>query len=296
VEVLKKALEAPLEVGFFPVNLNLLQFQQYYYLGLAYLQTGEYELARVQLEKSLPLSDDPVLSQQALGLLALRQGCFAQAADYYEKVVKTPAAQDVHFANLGLAYRRLNQFAKAEANFLKALGMNPGQVEAITNLGHLYLENHDYPKALNCFAQVERLEPGLLDVRLALGELYFRVQDYDNLVKNCAAVLEALELETKQTLEGWGDLAGLYESIGDELTARERFTLANLAYRTAVLLRPAAATLRKAWPLAVKNRDLPPLLERLREGLSAVGGDPAITEPIKNFLNEMEAKAGPVRV
>jgi len=296
VDVLKKTLEAPLEVGFFPVNLNVLQFQQYYYLGIAYLQTGEYELAKAQLEKSLPLSNDPVLSQQALGLLSLQHGFFEQAVVYYEKVIKTPAVQDVHFANLGLAYRRLNQFGKAESNLLKALGLNPDRVEAIANLGHLYLDNHDYPKAFNCFRQVERMEPGQLDVQLALGEVYFRMQNFENLVRSCEDVLKALELKSAQTLDGLGDLACLYENIGDELSAQERFSLANLAYRSAVLLQPSVSLLSKAWPLAQQTGDLRALLERLESGLASLANEPVQMESVKRFLNEMEAKAGAVRV
>ncbi|NTV51387.1 MAG: glycosyltransferase [Candidatus Firestonebacteria bacterium] len=296
VDVLKNALDAPLETGFFPVNLNLLHFQQYYYLGVAYMQIGESELAKATLEKSLALSKEPTLSQQALGLLALQSGNFSQAVDHYECVVKTPLAQDVHFTNLGLAYRYLNEFSKAETNFLKALRMNLEQVEAIANLGHLYLEHRDFAKALNCFRRVDSLEPGLMDVRLALGELYFREQDFENLVKSCEAVLKALELESRHTLNSWGDLASLYTAMGDELVAQERFTLANLAYRTAVLLQPAVETLKKAWPLAAQSGDLRPLLERLEESLTSWSGDPAVTEPVKKFLNEMEAKATAVRV
>jgi glycosyltransferase involved in cell wall biosynthesis len=295
-EVLKRIVEAPLEVGFFPVDLALLRFQQCYYLGLAYLQTGEYEAAKAMLEKALPLETHGRQSLQALGLLALRQGFFEQAVACYERVARTPWASDVDFTNLGLAYRRLNRFALAETACLKALGLNPDRVEAIANLGHLYLENRDYPKALNCFQQVDRLEPGLLDVRLALGELYFRARDFENLVKSCGEVLKALELETRRTLDSVADVAALYASMGDELSAQERFSLANLAYRTAVLLRPSDALLRRAWPLAEAYGDLRPLVERLQEGLAACTNEADVTGPVNKFIHEMEAKAGALRV
>jgi cytochrome c-type biogenesis protein CcmH/NrfG len=190
----------------------------------------------------------------------------------------------------------LNQFARAETACLKALGLNPDRVEAIANLGHLYLENRDYPKAMNCFQQVERLEPGLLDVRLALGELYYRARDFENLVKSCGEVLKALELETRHTLDSLTDVAALYAAMGNELSAQERFSLANLAYRTAVLLRPSVDLLRQVWPLAAEHGDLRPLLERLQEGLAACAGEAEVTGPVNKFLNEMEAKAGALRV
>jgi tetratricopeptide (TPR) repeat protein len=293
IEVLKQTLETPLEIGFFPVNLNALGFQHYYYLGIAYHQSKEYELAKVMLEKSLNLSTDPTLSLQALGLLALQQGHYAAAADYYERVVKNHTAEDGHYSNLGLAYRRLNQFAKAEANFLKALGMNPERPEALVNLGHLYRENGDYPKALNCFSQVDKLEPGMPDVQLALGELYFRIPDFDALLKVCETLLASLNCSWEQTLDGMQDLGQLVATLGDAWIAQERPILGWLAYRLSVLIYPAVEVLEKAGPLARRFGEMKNLLDVLQESL---GRFPQELEPVQKILKEIETTPAAVRV
>ncbi len=289
VDVLKKTLETPLEVGFFPVNLNVIGFQQYYYLGIAYQHCQEYELAKTMLEKSLPLSTDPTISQQALGVLALQSGDYSGAAAYYESMVKNQTAHAGHFTNLGLAYRRMNQSTKAEGAFLKALGLDPECMEALANLGYLYLDNRDYPKALNCFSQVEKVHPGMEDVRLALVELNFRIQDFDALVKNCGLLLQSVERTWDRPLDGLPDLAHLLSVLGDDWSGKERPSLAWLAYRVSLVIYPTTSVLAKAWPLAQRYRETSRLMDTLRESLPRLVNDPMELSRIQEFLKEIES-------
>jgi tetratricopeptide (TPR) repeat protein len=274
IEALQQSLRFPIEINMFPVNLGKLKYYQLHILGECYRETGQEELAREFLSRSLNLHRDDYTSLQTLGLLALQQGEFTQAADYFERAIKGGGNLSSNYANLGLALRKLGRWAEAEKALLRSLEMEPNKVEAIINLGQLYKENQNHEKALEYFRK-RCLKPRMMDVRLALSDIYFRLQELEELVGQCDVLLEELNLPRDFILNSFKELSTLYEMIGDELGKQGRKELSLLAHQVSFLISPSKEVLEKMVPLATSVGILQRCLEEVAEGLRFHGHEVA---------------------
>lgn len=270
---LETSLRYPVEVSLFPVNLKKLQFYQHYNLGECLLETGEPAAARDFFLKSLGLHADDHKSWQALGLMALKEGQFQEAARCYEKAIAGGGAGDGNCANLGLAYRKLGRRAEAEEVLLRSLRLNPRRREALVHLGHLYHEEKKYAPSLACFSRALELDPRQIDVRLLLSDLYFRLERAEELVAQCDALRQELGLHRRLVLNNVEQLGAHFMETADALAAQGRRDLASLADRVAFLIAPGAELLQKMISRAAACGRLQLCLEGISEVLSFHGQD-----------------------
>jgi tetratricopeptide (TPR) repeat protein len=271
IGAMEQSLRFPVEVNLFPINVGKLKYCQLHILGECYRETGQEELAREMLSRSLNLHRDDYNSLQTLGFLALKRGEFIQAADYFERAIKGGGDPSSNYANLGLALRKLGRWAEAEKALLQSLEVDPQRVEAVVNLGHLYKENKKYDKALQYFKKAISLNPRMMDVRLALSGLYFRLQELEELVGQCDALLQELSLPRNIILNSFKELGELYGVIGDELGKQSRKELSLLAHQVSFLISPSKEILEKMVPLATSLGILQRCLEEVAEGLQFHG-------------------------
>jgi tetratricopeptide (TPR) repeat protein len=271
IGAMEQSLRFPVEVNLFPINVGKLKYCQLHILGECYRETGQEELAREMLSRSLNLHRDDYNSLQTLGFLALKRGEFIQAADYFERAIKGGGDPSSNYANLGLALRKLGRWAEAEKALLQSLEVDPQRVEAVVNLGHLYKENKKYDKALQYFKKAISLNPRMMDVRLALSGLYFRLQELEELVGQCDALLQELILPRNIILNSFKELGELYGVIGDELGKQSRKELSLLAHQVSFLISPSKEILEKMVPLATSLGILQRCLEEVAEGLQFHG-------------------------
>lgn len=270
-EELEKSLLHPVEVSLFPVNINGIYYYQYYTLGECYLETGETDLAKKMFIKSLDFPSDHQKSLQALGLMALRDQQFEEAIEYYKRAIEKGVDSDQIYSNLGLAYRKFGLWAEAEKALLKALEVNPQRLEALTNLGHLYYQRKEYPKAIEVFSKGLDLAPNLTDVRLALSDIYFRFCELEKLVQECDALLKELGLPRDRTLNGFDELATLYEEIGETLLRNGRNDLSLMAFHVSFLIHPSKGVLEKIAFQATFLKVLENSLQKIKEALEFNG-------------------------
>jgi len=271
IEAMRQSIHFPIEINMFPVNLGKLKYYQLYILGECYRETGQEELAREFLSRSLNLHPDDYTSLQTLGLLALQRGEFLQAADYFERAIEGGGNLSSNYANLGLALRKLGRRAEAEKALLRSLEMDPQKVEALINLGHLCKENKNYAKALEYFKNALTLNSRMMDVRLVMSDIYFRLQELEELVGQCDALLQELNLPRDFILNSFKELSELYELIGDELGRQGRKELSLLAHQVSFLISPSKEVLEKMVPLATSAGILKRCLEEVAEVLQFHG-------------------------
>jgi tetratricopeptide (TPR) repeat protein len=285
IEALRQSIRFPIEINMFPVNLGKFKYYQLHILGECYRETGQEELAREMLSKSLNLHQDDYTSLQTLGLLALQRGEFTQAADYFERAIKGGGNLSSNYANLGLALRKLGRWVEAENALLRSLEMEPHRVEAIVNLGQLHKEKKNHEKALEYFKKAVALNPRMMDVRLALSDIYFRFQELEELVGQCDFLLGELNLPRDFILNDFKDLSSLYEMIGDELGKQGRKELSLLAFQVSFLISPSKEVLEKVVPLATSVGILQRCLEEVAGALRFRGQDVAPFEGLGNHLS-----------
>jgi len=108
----------------------------HYYLGICYINTGEYEFAIDELKQFS--SNDVMISTVALGSIGdsyMELGDTKEAISYYEKAIENgenKLTSPIYLIKAGLAYEDLQDFSGAEAKY-KALKANyPDSREAQT--------------------------------------------------------------------------------------------------------------------------------------------------------------------
>jgi tetratricopeptide (TPR) repeat protein len=264
---LEKSLLLSVEVSLFPVNMGKMRYYQYYMLGQCHAGGGAVETAREMFQKSLNLHKDHYKSWEALGLLALREGNFAEAVMNYERAIQAGGRTDSSYANLGLAYGKMGRFKDAEGAFLEALAMNPRRVEALVNLGHLYKKNMEFQKAIGYFQNALEQSPHRFDIRLALSHLYFRSQELERLVEQCDALLAGLSLPRDLTINNFQELSSLYGMIGDTLKGQGRQELSLMAYQDAFLIFPSREIMEKMIPQATSLGILNSCMEEMAQAV-----------------------------
>jgi tetratricopeptide (TPR) repeat protein len=287
IEAMQRSLRFTIEINLFPVNLGKLKYYQLHILGECYRETGQEELAREFLSRSLNLRPDDYTSLQTLGLLALQRGEFTQAVDYFERAIKSGGNLSSNHANLGLALRKLGRRAEAEKALLRSLEMDPQKVEALINLGHLCRENKNYAKALEYFKNAIILNPRMIDVRLAMSDIYFRLQELEELVGQCDALLQELNLPRDFILNSFKELGALYELIGDELGKQGHKELSLLAHQVSFLISPSKEVLEKMVPLATSVGILQRCLEEVAEGLRFHGHEVDPLVGVEPYLSSL---------
>lgn len=285
IEPLQQSIRFPIEISIFPVNLEKLKYFQFHILGECYRETGQDELAREMLSRSLNLHRDHYTSLQSLGLLALQRRKFTEAADYFERAIHGGGDLSSNYANLGLALRKLGRRAEAEKALLRSLELDPQKVEAMVNLGQLHKESKNNEKALEYFKKALAQNHRMIDVRLALSDIYFRLQELEELVAQCDFLSQELNLPNNLILNDFKDLSELYGMIGDELGKQGRKELSWLAYQVSFLIFPSREVLEKMVPLATSVGILTRCLEEVAKDLRFHGHDVSIFDGLVNHLS-----------
>ena len=141
-------------------------------LGEAYLRDGNFQAARVELQKSIRLNPEDKEAHYLLGLVYDRGlGQLQAALEAYQEALRLdPEYSEAHNA-LGGLYGKMGRWEDAIQAFQRAL-KNPLYREpapAHFNLGLAYYHLKRYDEAMAAFADAIRVDPAYLDPRMWRG-------------------------------------------------------------------------------------------------------------------------------
>ena len=128
-------------------------------------------LARAQAGS--PASGATLQTWRNLGKAYYEQGKYTQAADEFQKVVKSGHAVATDYMNLGLAYTQANDLNPALAALTTAKQMAPKMIAIDYNLGILYKRELHYGPAEEEFKKVIAADPEDPASWFNLGTVYF---------------------------------------------------------------------------------------------------------------------------
>jgi len=129
------------------------------------LQNSNFGLVREAADRLLKLGPNSEVGLQGLGAAALAAEQFADAAQYYERLVGQNNTNYDYWLNLGVAQHRLGNQERAIASYQKALQIRPEGCSAHMNLGILYQERGDANQAAKELEQALRIAPERDDIR-----------------------------------------------------------------------------------------------------------------------------------
>ena len=149
-------------------------------LGIAYLRQGNYQLAKVKLEKAVDEDPDLATAHSALGLVYERLGALDDAEDEYRRAVRLDGS-DPNTLNALAVFLCAHRGEPDDAlrYFDKALKypLFPNRVMLFTNAG-VCARKVDLERSENFFRQALALEPTSSAVLLQLSDVSFQQGNY----------------------------------------------------------------------------------------------------------------------
>ncbi len=104
-----------------------------YFLANAYWFSGNNDLARSYLDKSLRLSPEYYKSRSLMGLIALSEGDVAEAIKHLDKAITQNPKDIDNYKNLGLSYLLDKSYETAIKVFDKASELNVNDKTVLLN-------------------------------------------------------------------------------------------------------------------------------------------------------------------
>jgi tetratricopeptide (TPR) repeat protein len=109
------------------------------------------------------------------GSLARRQGNYAVAIDYFERVIKLVPTHSHAYVNIGNVYVRQRNPEKAIEYYTKALKMQKNDSYIYFNFAAAYVGLRDYEKAKEYYNKALKINPNLIPAHKMLMKLYKKV-------------------------------------------------------------------------------------------------------------------------
>jgi tetratricopeptide (TPR) repeat protein len=209
-------------------------------LGVNLLDAGNLAAAEPHFAEAVRIKATYPDGLGNLGLCRARQGRLEEAAELFQRSLKSKPTGSVHYnyANLLSQQGDLDQ---AEAHYQAALQLQPSLVEAWYNLGALEAKRGKTQEAAQDYAAALRIKPDYVEAHLSLGALLAGQKKLDEAIVQFQAAIQAApdkadaHFNLAAALNAKGDFAGAATQFGEacrlrpeDVEARENLGLAQL--------------------------------------------------------------------
>lgn len=225
--------------------------EAHYFLGLAYLADGKYELALMELKtvnqigefsKACPettfrrtiadlyrrfhlpeealkeylllIKQEPAEAQHYFnaGEMFEERGKADKALGYYRKTVELQPGNGEALYRIGLLLYRSKKPLEAKDNFEKAMRYQPENAKIHYYLGKILKDNHDYVAALVAFEKAQRDSDLKIKALVERGACYMSTNNFEKAITELERASKLSENDTAtETLYGRYFLATCYE-------------------------------------------------------------------------------------
>lgn len=244
-------------------------WQPHMYLGMAYADTHELEMAHDEFFTALDLAEsekDKETVENTIThhwLIYDKQGeqyneaaKFADAIAEFEKALTIDDRKPDAYINLGYALHMSNQYDRAVEVFEQALEYSPGNEVLIENLTNVYETKAgnlaamgDYQQALIYFEKIEVIAADQPDLMYNIALMHYQLKDYREALRYYGRQLEMDEEDEdvlyRSFLCYWA-LAGDLRELGQEDLATDEYTAALGPLQTLVEIDDTNVTYHRA--------------------------------------------------
>jgi len=151
--------------------------------------------AKAALEKVAAKSPGDIRAFEALGNIMRTRKRYAEAVDYYSKVIATfkkPDAQQwTYYYHRGTCYERLKKWIQAEADLMRALKLSPEQPLVLNYLGYSWVDmGRNLKQGLALIERAVQLKPDDGYIVDSLGWAHYKLGNYKEAVKHLERAVE----------------------------------------------------------------------------------------------------------
>ena len=131
----------------------------HYYIGMAYYNIKNDDMALEYLKKSLSLKGDDIDALYYAGEISIKQKKYDEAIGYFENITMIQEDDVYAWFYLGVSHTQKKDYAKAiDVYENKVLVFDPENIDAMTNLAYVYREMGNNKKALEWLTKAEKLQ------------------------------------------------------------------------------------------------------------------------------------------
>ncbi len=227
------------------IRNNPTDWQPHMWLGRAYAETDELEMAHDEFFAALDLAIEPAHKEEVEqtitwywqiyqndGNLLNSSGQFTEAIVEFNKAILLDPRKAEAYANLGYAHHMMTNYEEAVEAFEQALERAPDNPDLKDNLVSVYESKAgqlaaigDYENALRYFEKIESISPETQDIYYNIGLMHYNLKDYRAAIRSfnqhLAGNEEDEEVQYRVFLAHWGIAKDLEDQGQMELAIPE---------------------------------------------------------------------------
>ncbi len=184
----------------------------YYYLGIAYYQKGDYELALSQFQKVIDYAPQNIQARLYAALIHLKQKRFDNAFELLKKLVQEAPDNALAHNLLGNAYIQQGMNEEGMKELSTAIKLDPKLADAHLKKGMVSLSAGNLKEGETELRAAVRIAPEDLNTRFLLSSYYINQKNYQKAVATL-----------KEGLNGSKSDAPLYNSIAIIVAKQKKF-------------------------------------------------------------------------
>ncbi len=162
----------------------------HYYLGAAYIDNGEYEKAKSELDNAIRIKPDYADAYNSLGIYYYKVGHYEEAIAACNQAIRMNPNDGEAYNNLGIDYYKLGRYEEAEKAYKQAISINPDFAEAYNNLGSLYGTEGYYEKLIEACKAAIKIKPNYAEAYYNLCIGYDRLGRYQESIEACKQMIQ----------------------------------------------------------------------------------------------------------
>jgi serine/threonine protein kinase/Flp pilus assembly protein TadD len=146
-------------------------------LGSAYIATGKYPEAIIELKRAISLAPTSDEAYRRLGGAYLSSGDYAHAVEAFQKAVDLNSYFWLNQNALGSAYFQSGDYSKASQSFKQTATLAPDIDAGYENIGNVFMQRGMYQESIPFFQKALQIEP-YFTTYSNLGTCYFFLKQY----------------------------------------------------------------------------------------------------------------------
>jgi tetratricopeptide (TPR) repeat protein len=191
----------------------------YYFLGLSYYSTENFQKCIEYLKKSLMGNSKDIDARFQLANAYHNVNYIDKAIERYRNVISVKPDHLLAHYNLGNSYLEIGKTNKAESHYRDALHISSDYIDAKIGLGRVFLEMNENKEAEKVFFEILQDNHGISQAKYYLGLSFFKQGKYKKAIKT----LSMASQEGHYYIDSLYRLGLSYKAIGKNEDALKSF-------------------------------------------------------------------------